>query len=438
MRKHMMPAVSMAALQAMRPEAVFGPVKNDAGGAEEMLKTVKNELERLNGEVKQTAETALAEAKKSGEVSAETKDTADRLLATQTVMDNTVKGLEDIVNGLDAKIQDMAQEVAASGKKGASSPVSLGSAVVDQGEEKIKAFIANGFAGNALIKVENAITTGAGSAGGLIYHDEDRAPVNMARRKLRILDLLPRGTASSDLITYRKQVLRTDNAAPVAEGAAAPASEYGWDKVQVPVRKLAHVTHISEEALADADQLQTELNTEMRYGLDREVEEQIVAGDGTGENLDGLIPNATAFAAAVGLPNTTRIDRLRLAILQITLNDYMADVLLLNPTDWAAIDLLKVAGADNRYVHGNPGAATTPMLWGKDVVESNSMTINEWLVGDLEMAATFHQRAEAEVLISSEHDQNFVEGMLTMKASLRAALAVRRQGALVAGDFTFA
>ena len=54
------------------------------------------------------------------------------------------------------------------------------------------------------------------------------------------------------------------------------------------------------------------------------------------------------------------------------------------------------------------------------------------------MAATFYDRRETEVLISSEHDTNFVEDMLTMKARKRVALAVKRALAMVTGDFTFA
>lgn len=222
----------------------------------------------------------------------------------------------------------------------------------------------------------------------------------------------------------------------VAEEGTIPESSYGWDKAEAPVRKVGHVTNISEEAMADADQLQSELDSEMRYGLDLEEDKQLLAGDGTGENLSGLLTEATAFVAAAGLPNATRIDRLRLGMLQISLADYVATSMVLNPTDWAAIDLLK--DSQSRFIFGNPGAQSTPMLWGKDVVDSNSMTAGEWLVGDLLMAATIYDREDVEVLISSEHGTNFIEDMLTMKATKRLALAIKRPAAMVTGNFTFA
>jgi len=88
-------------------------------------------------------------------------------------------------------------------------------------------------------------------------------------------------------------------------------------------------------------------------------------------------------------------------------------------------------------VFGNPGSPNGPALWGKPVVESNSMTVGEWLVGDFPMAATYYDRQETEITVSSEHASNFIEDMLTMKGRRRAALANKRALAMVTGDFTF-
>ncbi|KEP68412.1 nucleoid-structuring protein H-NS [Thioclava dalianensis] len=435
MKKAMMPAICLAAMQTHVPVAVIGGVRNDAVGTEEMLKKVSQQLDQINGETKKTAENALTEAKKAGEVSAETKQAADKLLTQQAELSNAVKKITDQLEGVNQKHLDIAQQIADGGLGGgkAGGVKSLGQAVIDS-HEKIKAF--NG--GSLSLMVNNAITTAAGSGGGLIFHDEERDPVRMPRRRLLVRQLLTQGRTSSDLVTYRKQVVRTNAAAPVAEGGTYQASTYGWAKATAQVKKIGHVTSISEEAMADADQLQTEIDSELRYGLDLEEEKQILAGDGTGENLSGLLTEAPDFVAAAGLPNATRIDRLRLAILQVTLEDYIASAMLMNPLDWAAIELLKVSGTDNRYVWGNPATGNTPMLWGKDVVDTASMTAGEWLVGDLAMAATYYDRMETEVLFSTEHGTNFVEDMISMKARKRVAMANKRALAMVQGDFTFA
>ena len=436
MNKMNMPAVSLAALQAARPAAIVGNPRMDAGNAEQLLHQVQQQLTELNGDIKQTAEDALKQAKTAGDISADTKTAADQLLAQQTELTSSVKALTDQVEGLASQNLELSQQVAAGTGSGAERPLSLGRAFVAE-EDRIGAFRDAGCNGTLSITVQNAVTTAAGSGGGVIWEDDEHGPVQLPRRRLRIRQLLTQGRTSSDLIRYVTQTLRTNAVASIAEGGTFPESDYGWTKASTAVKKIGHIVHISEEAMADADQMQTLIDSELRYGLDLEEEQQILAGDGVGENLEGLIPAAPAFAAAAGLPNTTRIDRLRLALLQITLQDYEATAIVLHPTDWAAIELLKVGGTDNRYVFGDPGMPRAAMLWGKTVVDSNSMTANEWLVGDLQMAATYYDRQQTEILISSEHDQNFVEDMLTMKGRRRAAQANKRPNAMVTGDFTF-
>ncbi len=433
-------AIPFAVMTAMAnvPAAVMSDVMAEGGGtnAAAMLENLTKKVNELSDGVKATAEQALKEVKAQGTLNDETKAKADKAIVDITATSKAVEELKVLVEGIDTKVLDIGQQVAAgtSAGGGAGQIMTLGQAVVAQ-EEKVGAFVTNGCRGNLNLTVENAITTAGGSAGGLISHPEETDPGRLERRRLRIWQLLTQGRTGKDLVTYRKQVLRTSAAAMVAEQGTIPESAYGWDKVTTPVKKIGHVTNISEEAMSDADQLETEIDSELRYGLDLERELQILTGDGVGENLLGLIPEATAFVAAAGLPDQTPIDRLRLAILQVTLADHMATAIVLNPTNWAQIDLLKDSQA--RFIFGNPATQTTPLLWGLDVAESNSMSVGEWLVGDMKMAATLYRRKDIEVLISSEHGTNFVEDMLTMKATERLALAVKRPLAMVTGNFTF-
>lgn len=437
MAKSKMPAIVLANTAA--PAAILGAVKMDAAGdPEKLLKQVQQGLDQLNGEVKKTAENALAEAKRAGEVSAETKATADQLLTIQQGLADSVKALTEKLEGVQATSLDVAQQVAAGQRGGASAPMSLGRALAAEAADQIKAYVDRGASGTMAFDVQNAITTADGSGGGLIFHEEERTPVNMPRRRLRIAQLVSQGSTGTNLVPYRKQTLRTDATAAIAEGGAYPESAFGWAAADAKVKKIGAHTNITEETLADSALLQSEVDGELVYGVDKAVDVQVLAGDGVGENLHGLIPNATAFAAAAGLPNANAIDRLRLAILQVALADYVADSIVLNPTDWARIELIKNGAGDDRYVFGNPNTGSQPMLWGKTVVDSNSMAANEWLVGDLAMAATLYERSGIEVLLSTEHDDNFIKDMITMKARKRLALAVKRSAAMVTGNFTFA
>ncbi|MFQ6550496.1 phage major capsid protein [Aestuariibius sp. 2305UL40-4] len=432
MTKLMMPAISLAALVSARPDAVIGNPRAEIGNVDQLLKDVKAEITRVGSDVRKIAEDALKQAKDTGDLTAETKAEADKLLTQYNSLTTAQAELKGKIEALESRSLEVEQLVAQGGRPG-QARVTAGQEISESDE--LKAYVQGGCSGSITLRPSAAITSVDGSGGGLIWPDQEQEPVNLPRQTLPIRSLLTQATTETNVINYPRQVLRTNAAAPTAEGAPAPESSYGWNKAEVTVKKIAHVTHASDEALADAGQMQSLIDSELRYGLDLEEEQQILAGDGVGENLDGLLTNATAFSAAAGLPNATRIDRLRLGILQVALANYAADAMALHPTDWAAIELLK--DTQNRYIFGDPNAMAGPRLWSLPVVPALSMTVNEWLVGAFRMAATYYDRQQTEVLISSEHGTNFVDGMKTMKGVKRAALAVKRPAALITGNFTF-
>ena len=435
MKHSKMPGVSLAAMIATMPRAAIGaPRMEVAGGVEKLLADVRQELTRVGDDVRRTAEDALKQTKEQGALSAETKALADQGLSKMHELQNVVSTLTGKLEGLEARNTDLEQALAGAGGKRGSAAQSLGAEIA--GSAELKNWLAGGAQGGLTLRPTNAVTTAGGSGGGVIWSGEDRAVAGMAMQKLAIRSLLTVATTESDVVIYSKQTTRTKASATVAEGAAAPAGELGWTQAEANVRKIAEVIHASDEALADSGQLQSLIDQELRYSLDLEEEEQILAGNGVGQNLSGLITEATAFSAAAGLANATRIDRLRLGLLQVALANYAANGVTLNPVDWAAIELLK--DTQGRFIFGNPNTSATPRLWGLDVVPTLSHSAGEWMVGNFAMAATLYDRQETEVLISSEHGTNFVDGLKTVKGTKRLALACKRPAALVTGDFTFA
>ncbi|MGY9046069.1 capsid protein [Puniceibacterium antarcticum] len=428
-------AASLAAHAAAVPAGVRGAPRMDAGGnVEKLLGQVRQELERVSSDVRKVAEDALSQSKRNGDLTAETKTTADKALAEFHGLSNAMSKLEGQLEGLETRNKDLEQHVAAGLGGRGSAPQTVGQEIA--ASDDLKAWVGRGVQGSIVLAPQNAITSASGSGGGLIWPTEDRTPANLPRQRLPIRALLTLATTESDVVKYARQVLRDDNAGMTAEGAASPESSYGWEQAEANVRKIAHHTNISKEALSDSGQLQGEIDGEMRYGLDLKEEQQILSGDGTGQNLLGLLTSAEAFAASAGLPNATRIDRLRLGLLQVALGNYAANGITLHPIDWAGIELLK--DTQGRYIFGNPNTQSTPVLWGLDVVPTLSHSAGEWMTGNFAMAATLYDRQQSEILISTEHGTNFVEGLVTMQGSKRLAMATKRSTALVTGDFTFA
>lgn len=425
-----MASLGAASMMTRGPTVSFDRNDDHRGGANEtatLLREVKQELERVSGDVKKTAETALQQAKDNGAVAAEVKATADKLLTEQTA-------LKDKADKLEQRQLDLEQSIAGRREERQERPKSYGEQVADS--DAFKAWVKNGARGPCRIEVQNAITSGNTSAGDLIVPAREAEIVGMQRRRPRIRSLLNAVPVDGNLIQYAKMVTRTNNAAVVAENTLKAESAYVWDLADATVRTIAHWVPIARQALDDAKQLRGEVDSELRYGLDLAEDAELLNGDGTGQHLSGLRTNATAFAAPFAVENETPIDTLRLAILQLELADYYFDGTVLNPTEWARIEMTK--DTTGGYVFANVLQMAGPTLWGRPVVSTTAMDAGDFLVGQFEVAATIYDRMDAEVLFSTEDQDNFVKNMITARAEKRLALAVKRGAALVDGTFTLA
>jgi len=280
-----------------------------------------------------------------------------------------------------------------------------------------------------------SITTVSESAGALVTPDRAGA-VALPRRRLTVRALLGLGTTQSNMIEYARQATRTNNAATVAEGDLKPESVLAWELKQAKVATIAHWVQASRQALDDAGQLRTLIDGELRYGLALREELQLLLGDGTGTNLLGLIPQATAYDDTGEPVDATKFDVLLRAIAQAEAADLPATGIVLNSADWMRLQGLK--DSEGRYIGSGPMGSAMPTAWGLDVVPSNSMPAGKFLVGNFANAATIYDRMTPVVLLSTEDRDNFVRNMVTILCEERVALAVRRPEALIYGDYAAA
>ncbi|KAG0764302.1 hypothetical protein G6F22_018251 [Rhizopus arrhizus] len=189
----------------------------------------------------------------------------------------------------------------------------------------------------------------------------------------------------------------------------------------------------SKQVLADIPLLQSYIDGRLRYGLQYVEEQQILAGDGTGQNLLGLIPQATDFDDDLRETGDTKIKTLRRAILQVRLAEYRASGIVLNPIDWADIEL--ETDSNGRYIWVNVVEGGQPRMWRLPVVETTAMPAGSFLVGAFDMAAQVFDREDAAVEVSTEDGDNFRKNMVTIRGEERVALAVYRPESCVFGAF---
>lgn len=412
-------AMAMTALPMARE---FG--RKEAGGDDKTLETLQKQLGDTLGEVKEFAKEFKAKSEAGEKVSTETKEKADKALSE--------------LEGLRGEITELSQKLAQSRRGGGDEDQqlkSLGREVANHAD--VKSYVEGGCKGTIGFSVK-AVTTASGSAGGLIRPDRQTDIVGLPRMGLRVRDLLTPGRTDGNSIEFAKQVTRTNNAAAVAEGAQKPESVYEWDVDDAPVRTIAHWIPVSRQAMDDVPQLESLIDGELRWGLDDVEDAELLLGDGTGQHLNGLYTQATAYSQPAGVTITgeTKIDRLRLAILQVELADFAPDGIVIHPTQWANIELTKDAAGG--YIFANPQGIAGPVLWGRPVVPSKRIGTSNFLTGNFKLAGQIFDRMDTEVRISDQDRDNFIKNMLTVRAEKRLALVVRRPAALVKGSLTIA
>ncbi|MCD7109716.1 phage major capsid protein [Rhizobium sp. DKSPLA3] len=381
-------------------------------------------LASIKDQVGNLATDFTSKLEKNGTVSAELKDKTDKALSE--------------LGAMTTRLGDLEKHAAREREFGEDEQKSLGDIVVDSDAFK-SGEMTSSTRGKMSIRADRAAittadgTVGVGRSNGTSLVPGQRVPGIIAppNRRMTIRDLLMPGQTSSNNIEYVKETGFTNNAAPVAETNSKPYSDITFNMANAPVRTIAHLFKASRQILDDAVALKSYIDGRARYGLQFKEEAQLLKGDGTGQNILGVQPQATAFAPAFVPQDATPIDRLRLAMLQVVLAEYPATGFVLNPIDWAAIELTK--DNEGRYIIANPQNGTSPRLWNLPIVETQSQTLGTFLTGAFSMAAQIFDRMEIEVLLSTENVDDFERNLASIRAEERLGLAVYRPEAFVTG-----
>lgn len=392
------------------------------------LSETQTKFEKATNEVREQGRTLMADWEAQRKTSEDVKKIVDELLTKQGEEGSRLIALEQAVAkglkqyGTDVDNQNLGDQI---------------QKYLDENPEA-KDLLANPVQGNKKVNIpisRKALTNSGVTGAALNFPGQQvlATPLMPLLRRLTVRDLLMPGRTSKSVIFYPRETGFTNNAAPVSEGSLKPKSELTIEIVTEVVRTIAHLMDISLQMLDDVDYIRSYVEGRMLYGLKLIEEGQLLNGSGTGQNLEGIYTAATQYAQPAGSEVVAEqdLDKLRLALLQVELAEAFATGIVLHPTNWANIELLK----DNelRYLISNPQNTTTGRIWGRDVVSTQAMTLGRFLVGDFAAHAQILDRQDANVAISFENKDNFERNMATIRLEERLALAIYRPEAFVKG-----
>jgi HK97 family phage major capsid protein len=298
-----------------------------------------------------------------------------------------------------------------------------------------------------------ALLTGASStsAGALVVNDRYGPLTDLVgERELTVRDLVTIGSTQSDTVEYVRTTARTNNAATVAEatssaaptvvnvegtpniatvtnnagGGYKPESSRALEVVSATVKTIAHRMPLTKRAASDVAQVRTLVDNFLSYGLNEELEDQILNGSGTGEDFGGIMDDGTPIQTTGSAG--TDIDAIVDAIRKIRVTGRRRPTaLVIHPNDWYSTGFLLAKDGENRYLVGDPRASVEQLnqLWGLKVVVSEAITENTALVGDFRQAVLW-EREGISLTVSDQHADFFVRNLLAILAEMRAAFGV--------------
>jgi len=381
------------------------------------IEQVMKSVEGIEAKLSAMAAKADGELATVGKVSADTKTALDTLGRAQTELAERLLSLEQ-------KGITMHPEVKADESWGAQVVKAAGYGDFIGGRQ-----------GKMRVEVKNTLV---GSDANVA---PDRRPgiVPGASQMLTIEALLNAAPTTSNAIEFTKENAFTNNAAEAAEGSAKAESSLTWTLVNMPISTVAHWIKISRQLAGDNALLASYVNNRMRYGVNRKVETQLCVGDGTAPNISGIFDtgNFTAhgYAAAALGATLPKFVLIRKIIADLWNAGYMADAILLNPADFATMEIELLTTTSNAVRVGTD-AAGRQTLWGVPVVQSVGVAADTFAVGNFAQASTVYNREGVVVEMSESDSDNFTKNLITLRAERRLALATEVPAAVRAGDLT--
>lgn len=262
------------------------------------------------------------------------------------------------------------------------------------------------------------------------------------KRRTWLLDLLPVRTATSNKITWVERTTTEGGVGNVAEKGAFDQVDYDFVTRSVDMKKIGVYSKITREMLEDAEQVVSHIESEMLEDLRLKLDNDILLGNNTGNAMNGLVNQATAFAipGSFTLPTgvtANEFDVLRCAIAQIEIAKFQANVILMNPTDIMKMDLTR--DENGQYILPPFLSSTGMQIKGIQIYSNVGLTAGKFLVFDSTKTPVYYKRG-VNVRMWEQNATDVQNDLLTITGSARAVVRIKNSEltSIVYGDFATA
>lgn len=255
-------------------------------------------------------------------------------------------------------------------------------------------------------------------------------------RRNHIRQYLNIGSLNKPFYNFDREEAPEGDFALVGEGELKPQISFSSTPHMVQAVKIAGHYKMTSEVLEDTPELVRNSRTRAAEMLANKEDRELLYGTA---GIEGIFTKATPFnPGTVRVPNAQNIDVLRVAITQVTLSEYDAEVIMVHPNDLLAMDLTKdTAGRYILPAMAN-GTGSTGYIGGVPVIANSQVNAGEWAVANLSMGVDTFQVSPTSIKITDSNEDDFLHNKVAIVMEERMLQAVRRPAAIVKGTFAAA
>lgn len=172
----------------------------------------------------------------------------------------------------------------------------------------------------------------------------------------------------------------------IAEGSLKPLADAEWKTTSLPVRELAVRWKFTTRLMFHAPAIVSDFREHVNQLVDQELDDAVLEGDNTGNNMNGIIANASAFVVPTALANAYAEANIYDAIMalatQIRLSNFKGKITAVLNTAWAAL-MWSIKDTEGRYIIPPFRSADGKMIGEVEIKFTNKIASTHILVGDL-------------------------------------------------------
>lgn len=397
---------------------------------------------------------------KRAEIVGKLKEYQSRLKAGE-ISDDDANAINQLLSDLDAvdaqieKAKEQADMVAKIGALASSDPTPTGNGSPDGaaaapkgrtvGDQFVNAYKATG---NTKLKIgfgvdlkANTDTQLVGDSTGAFAPytvQTDTQGVFPYRRPIVVADLFSQGTmgASTNAVKYPVYGEIEGNVGIVGEAGAKPQLHFPdptW--VVDDLKELAGWFAVSDNMLDDLDWLRSEITDFATYNMQLVEEGQLLNGDGTDNNINGLLNRGVQTLGQAADSDADRLFKTRALIQNAT--GFTPDGIIINPTDYETLRLSKdgngqyYGGGYFAGQYGNGGVMQDPPLWGLKTVITEAVPAGTAVVGAFKAGGKVLRKGGVRIESTNSHADFFTNDKVAIRLKERLTLQVKYPKAFV-------